>query len=55
MRVPSQLLLNLHSREEDIIEEVRERMESGKLEATLRDLYYVSTAKEKSGQQAHSI
>ena len=50
MRVPSQLLLNLQSLEEDIIEEVRERMESGKLEATLRDFYYVLSAKEKSCQ-----
>ena len=50
-----QLFLNLHSLEEDIIEEVRERMESGKLKASFRDVYYVSTAKEKSWQQAHRI
>ena len=30
-------------------------MESGKLKATFRDVYYVSTAKEKSYQQAHRI
>ena len=30
-------------------------MESGKLKATFRDVYYVSTAKEKSWQQAHRI
>jgi hypothetical protein len=42
------LFLNLQSLEEDIIEEVRERMESGKLEDTLRDFYYVSSAMEKS-------
>ena len=30
-------------------------MESGKLKATFRDVYYVSTAKEKSWQQAQRI
>jgi len=30
-------------------------MESGKLKATFRDIYYVSTAKEKSWQQARRI
>ena len=54
-RLSKQLFLNLHSLEEDIIEKVRERMESGKLRATFRDFYYVSTAKEKSWQQAHRI
>ena len=54
-RLSKQLFLNLHSLEEDIIEEVRERMESGKLKASFRDVYYVSTAKEKSWQQAHRI
>jgi hypothetical protein len=39
----------------DIIEDVRERMGSGKLKATFRDVYYVSTAKEKSWQQAQHI
>ena len=34
---------------------LRKRMESGKLEATFRDLYYSSTAKEKSWQKAHRI
>ena len=54
-RLSKQLFLNLHSLEEDIIEEVRERMESGKLKPNFRDVYYVSTAKEKSWQQAHRI
>ena len=54
-RLSKQLFLNLHSLEEDIIEKLRERMESGKLKATFRDVYYVSTAKEKSWQQAHRI
>lgn len=54
-RLSKQLFLNLHSLEEDIIEQVRERMESGKLKATFLDVYYVSTAKEKSWQQAHRI
>ncbi len=39
----------------DIIEEVRERMENGNLKASFRDIYYVSTAKEKSWQQAQRI
>jgi len=30
-------------------------MESGKLKPNSRDVYYVSTAKEKSWQQAHRI
>ena len=54
-RLSKQLFLNLHSLEEDMIEEVRERMESGKLKASFRDVYYVSTAKEKSWQQIHRI
>ncbi len=54
-RLSKQLFLNLHSLEEDIIEKLRDRMESGKLKATFRDVYYVSTAKEKSWQQAHRI
>jgi len=37
-RLYKQLFLNLHSLEADIIEEVRERMESGKLKATFHDL-----------------
>ena len=49
------MFLDLHSLEEDIIEDVRERMESGKLKATFRDVYYVSTAKEKSWQQINRI
>ena len=54
-RLSKQLFLNLHSLEEDIIEKLRERMENGKLKASFRDIYYVSTAKEKSWQQAHRI
>ena len=54
-RLSKQLFLNLHSLEEDIIQEVRTRMESGKLKASFRDIYYVSKAKEKSWQQAHRI
>ena len=54
-RLSKQLFLNLHSLDEDIVEEVRTRMESGKLKATFRDVYYVSTAKEKSWQQAYRI
>ena len=54
-RLSKELFLNLHSLEEDIIDEVRERMESGKLKASFRDVYYVSTAKEKSWQQIHRI
>ena len=51
-RLFKQLFLNLHFLE-DIIEEVRDRMAIGKLKATFREVYYVSTAKEKSWQQAH--
>ena len=47
--------MNLHSLEEDLIEKLRELMENGKLKATFRDVYYVSTAKEKSWQQVHRI
>jgi len=54
-RLSKQLFLNLHSLEEDIIEKLRERMESGKLRPNFRDVYYVSTAKEKSWQQIHRI
>lgn len=54
-RLSKQLFLNLHCLEDDIIEKVRTRMESGKLKATFRDVYYVSTAKEKSWQQAQRI
>ena len=54
-RLSKQLFLNLHSLEEDIIEKVRERMENGKLKPSFRDVYYVSTAKEKSWQQADRI
>ena len=54
-RLSKKLFLNLHSLEEDIIEKLRERMESGNLKATFRDIYYISTAKEKSWQQIHRI
>tara|TARA_B100001093_G_scaffold290838_1_gene277711 strand:+ start:1006 stop:1146 length:141 start_codon:yes stop_codon:yes gene_type:complete len=30
-------------------------MERGKVKAAFRDIYYISTAKEKSWQQAHRI
>ena len=54
-RLSKQVFLSLHSLEEDIIEDVRERMESGKLKPNFRDVDYISTAKEKSWQQAHRI
>ena len=50
-RLSKQLFLSLHSLEED----VRERMESGNLKPNFRDVYFVSTAKEKSWQQAHRV
>ena len=37
-RLSKQLFLNLHSLEEDIIEDLKERMESGKLKANFRDV-----------------
>ena len=54
-RLYKQLFLNLHSMQEDIIEDVRERMENGKLKPNFRDVFYVSTAKEKSWQQIQRI
>ena len=54
-RLSKQVFLSLHSLEEDIIEDVRERMESGKLKPNFRDVDYISTAKEKSWQQAHRV
>ena len=54
-RLSKQLFLNLHSLEEDIIEKLRDRMDSGKLKPNFRDVYYVSTAKEKSWQQAQRV
>ena len=54
-RLSKQLLLNLHSLQEDIIEGVRERMENGKLKPNFSDVFYVSTAKEKSWQQIQCI
>ena len=54
-RLSKQLFLNLHSLQEDIIEDVRERMENGKLKPNFRDVFYVSTAKEKSWQQIQRI
>ena len=54
-RLSKQLYLNLHFLQEDIIEDVRERMENGKLKPNFRDVFYVSTAKEKSWQQIQRI
>ena len=54
-KLSKQVFLSLHSLEEDIIEDVRERMESGKLKPNFRDVYYISTAKEKSWEQAHRV
>ena len=54
-RLSKQLFLHLHSLEEDIIEKLRDRMDSGKLKPNFRDVYYVSTAKEKSWQQAQRV
>ena len=54
-RLSKQLFLNLHSLQEDIIEDVRERMENGKLKPNFRDVFYVSTAKEKSWQPIQHI
>ena len=54
-RLSKQLFLNLHSLQEDIIEDARERMENGKLKPNFRDVFYVSTAKEKSWQQIQRI
>ena len=54
-KLSKMLFLELSSLEEDMIEQVRERLHSGELKPTFSDVYYVSTAKEKSWQQIHRI
>ena len=46
------LFLELSSLEEDMIEQVRERLHSGELMPTFRDLLYISIALDKAWQQA---
>ena len=51
-KLSKMLFLELSSLEEDMIEQVRERLHSGELMPTFRDLLYVSIALDKAWQQA---
>ena len=46
------LFLELSSLEEDMIEQVRERLRRGELKPTIRDLMYISIALEKAWNQS---
>ena len=51
-KLSKMLFLDLHSLEEEMIEQVRERLHSGELKPTFRDLMYISIALDKAWQQA---
>ena len=51
-KISKMLFLELSSLEEDMIEQVRERLHSGELKPTFRDLMYISIALDKAWQQA---
>ena len=51
-KLSKMLFLELSSLEEDMIEQVRERLHRGELKPTFRDLMYISIAVEKAWQQA---
>ena len=51
-KLSKMLFLELSSLEEDMIEQVRERLHRGELKPTFRDLMYISIALEKAWQQA---
>jgi len=51
-KISKMLFLELSSLEEDMIEQVRERLRSGELVPTFRDLLYISIALDKAWQQA---
>ena len=51
-KLSKMLFLDLHSLEMDMVEQIRERLRSGELLPTFRDLLYVSIALEKAWQQA---
>ncbi len=51
-KLSKMLFLDLHSLEMDMVEQIRERLRSGELVPTFRDLLYVSIALDKAWQQA---
>ena len=51
-KLSKMLFLELSSLEEDMIEQVRERLHSGELKPTFRDLMYISIALEKAWNQS---
>jgi hypothetical protein len=51
-KLSKMLFLALSSLEEDMIEQVRERLHSGELKPAFSDLLYISIALEKAWQQA---
>ena len=51
-KLSKMLFLDLHSLEEEMIERIRERLRSGELVPTFRDLMYISIALDKAWQQA---
>ena len=51
-KLSKMLFLDLHSLEMDMVEQIRERLRSGELIPTFKDLLYVSIALEKAWQQA---
>ena len=53
-KISRTLFLEISSLEEEMIERIRERLRSGELLPTFRDLMYVSIAIEKAWQQAES-
>ena len=50
--INSRLFLELSSIEEDMVDSLREQMNSGELKPTFRDLMYISISLEKAWQQA---
>ena len=51
-KLSKMLFLDLHSLEMDMVEQIRERLSSGELVPTFKDLLYVSVALEKAWQQS---
>lgn len=51
-RIAARNYLNMSSLEEDLIEEVRDKMESGELQVTFRDLKELSIAKANASREA---
>ncbi len=51
-KLSKMLFLDLHSLEMDMVEQIRERLRSGELVPTFKDLMYISIALDKAWQQA---